>query len=216
MQQFKNVCKLKATSDKQDEFHIYKMNCSALNGEPSYVFKTSHEAAELALKMDSDIPQGKDSAMNEEDAYMDGMHSRVKGFKSLSLWTYHPGMKCIMHLATMESEREDTESITLFLNLFNEVLRAVSGIENYKFNPIRIMCDEAGANFLGIEAALGKEFLAKTVSCQWHFRQCAKNNMKKVNEHEKETFKSLFNELCYTSTAHHFEKVSSALEAICE
>ena len=40
------------------------------------------------------------------------------------------------------------------------------------------MCDEAGANFLGIEAVLGKEFLAKTVSCQWHFHQCAKNNMK--------------------------------------
>ena len=123
------------------------MNCSTLNGEPSYVFKISHEATELALKMDSDIPLGKDSAMNEEDAYMDGMHSRVKGFKSLSLWTYHSGMKCIMCLATMESEREDTESITLFLNLFNEVLRAVSGIDNYKFNLIRIMCNEAGANF---------------------------------------------------------------------
>ena len=100
--------------------------------------------------------------MNEEDAYMDDIHSWVKGFKSLSLWTYHLEMKCIMHLATMESEREDTESITLFLNLFNEVLTAVSGIDNYKFNPIRKMCDGVGANFLGIEAALGKEFLAKT------------------------------------------------------
>ena len=77
------------------------------------------------------------------------------------------------------------------------------------------MCDEAGANFLGIEAALGKEFLAKTVSCQWHFWQCAKNHMKKVDEHEKETFICLFNELCYTTTAHQFEKVSAALEAIC-
>ena len=48
------------------------------------------------------------------------------------------------------------------------------------------------------------------------FCQCTKNHMKQVNEHDKETFKSLFNELCYTSTAHHFEKVSSALEAICE
>ena len=75
MQQLKNVGKLKATSDKQDEFHIYKMNCSALNGESSYVFKTSCAAAELALEMDSEIPQGKDSAMNEEDGYMDGMHS---------------------------------------------------------------------------------------------------------------------------------------------
>ena len=53
-------------------------------------------------------------------------------------------MKCIMCLATMESEREDTDSITLFLNLFNDVLKAVSGIDNYKFNPIRIMCNEQG------------------------------------------------------------------------
>ena len=119
-----------------------------------------------------------------------------------------------MQLGTMESEREDTESITLFFNLFNEVLTAVSGINNYKFNPIRIMCDEAGANFLGIEAELGKEFLAKTVSCQWHFWQCTKNHMKKVDEHEKETFRCLFNELCYTTTAHQFERVSAALEAI--
>ena len=74
MQQFKNVGKLKATSDQQNEFHIFKMNCT-LNGEPSYVFKTSCEAAELALKMDSDIPQGKDSTINEEDAYFDDMHS---------------------------------------------------------------------------------------------------------------------------------------------
>ena len=83
----------------------------------------------------------------------------------------------------MESEREDTESITLFFNLFNEVLTAVSGINNYKFNPIR-MCEEAGADFLGIEAALGKGFCQR-LSCQWHFWQCAKNHMKKVDEHEK-------------------------------
>ena len=70
------------------------------------------------------------------------------------------------------------------------------------------MCDEAGTNFLGIEAALGKILLAKTVSCQWYFCQCTKNHMKQVNEHDKETFKSLFSELCYTLTTHHFEKVS--------
>ena len=68
----------------------------------SPVFKTSCIAAEIALKMDSETPEGKDSAMNQEHIYMDGMHSHVKGFKSLSLWTYHPGMKFVLHLATME------------------------------------------------------------------------------------------------------------------
>ena len=104
----------------------------------------------------------------------------------------------------MESEREDTEFITLFLNLFNEVLNKVSGIDNYKFKPI------------GIEAALGTEYLSKTVSCQWHFRQCAENHMKSVNEFGKATFSTLFNELCYCKTAHQFERVSAALGDICE
>ena len=36
MDKFKNVGKLKATADKEDEFHIYKMNCSAMNGEPCF------------------------------------------------------------------------------------------------------------------------------------------------------------------------------------
>ena len=99
--------------------------------------------------------------MTKEEAYLDGMHSRVKGYKNLSLWTYHPGMKRGIHLATMEAEREDTECLTLFLNLFNKVLSQVSGIVKYRFNPVRMMCGEVGANFLAIEAALGSEFFKK-------------------------------------------------------
>ena len=79
-----------ATADKEDEFHIYKMNCSAMNGEPSYVLKTSCIAAEIALKMDSETPEGKDPAMNQEHAYMDGMHSHVKGFKSYKFMDIPP------------------------------------------------------------------------------------------------------------------------------
>ena len=130
-----------------------------MTGEPSYVFKTSKTAALIALKMDPKTSTGSKSAMTEEEAYLDGMHSRVKGYKSLSLWTYHPGMKRVIHLATMEAEKEDMECLTLFLNLFNSLLSQVSGIVNYRFNPVKMMCDEAGANFLAIEAALGSEFI---------------------------------------------------------
>ena len=49
---FKNIGKLKATTDQKDELHIYKINCRGINGEPSYVFKTSTEACKLAIKMD--------------------------------------------------------------------------------------------------------------------------------------------------------------------
>ena len=52
----KNIGKLKATTDQKDPFHIYKLNCKGINGEPSYVFKTSSKALELAIKMDEKKP----------------------------------------------------------------------------------------------------------------------------------------------------------------
>ena len=78
-----------------------------------------------------------------------------------------------------------------------------------------MMCDESGANFQAIRKVFGREFLGHTVSCQWHFWQCAKCHVKDINVHEQETFKSLFNEVCYALTANKFEKVSAALGNIC-
>ena len=61
---YKNIGKLKAATDQKDPFHIYKLNCKAINREPSYVFKTSSKALELAIKMDEKSqPQGQISAM---------------------------------------------------------------------------------------------------------------------------------------------------------
>ena len=79
-------------------------------------------------------------------------------------------MKKVVKLTSMESEKENTKSIALFLELFDNVLRVVSGKKDYKFNPCGIMCNEAGANFNAVEQVLGKEILARTVGCQWHFR----------------------------------------------
>ena len=93
-------------------------------------------AAQLALKMDINLQHDEEvSTMVEEYAYMDAMHTCVKGYKTLTLWTYHHGMRCVMHLATMEAERENTECFSLFLTLWNNLLAEVSGIPGYKFNP---------------------------------------------------------------------------------
>ena len=56
----------------------------------------------------------------------------------------------------MEAERENTESMVLFLKLFNDVLWEITGDQNYKFNPHGIMCDESGANFQAITEVFGK------------------------------------------------------------
>ena len=50
-------------------------------------------AAQLALKMDINLQHDEEaSTMVEEYAYMDAMHTRVKGYKTLTLWTYHHGI----------------------------------------------------------------------------------------------------------------------------
>ena len=212
VEMFKNIGRLNNGADEFDPFYIFKVNCQSINGEPSYVFKCSWMAACLAIKMDMDMQEeGTVSSMTEEYAFLNAMHTRVKGFKTLTLWTYHPGVRRIMHLACMEAEKENTESMALFLKLFNDVLREITGNNNYKWKPHGMMCNESGANFQAISKVFGREFLGHTVSCQWHFWQCAKCHVKDINVHEQETFKSLFNEVCYALTANQFEKVSAAL-----
>ena len=101
----------------------------------------------------------------------------------------------------MEAEKENTECFTLFLTLWNNLLAEVSGIPGNKFNPRGIMCDEAGCNFNAIKKVYGQEFLGQTVTCQFHFKNCAKNQIKNINIHKQETFK-LCEKLCYTYLKH--------------
>ena len=46
---FKSIKSLKGTTDKNDIFHIAKMNCREVSGTPS---KTSRKSMEIALKME--------------------------------------------------------------------------------------------------------------------------------------------------------------------
>ena len=73
-------------------------------------------------------PQGQISAMVFEHAYIDDMHSHVKGYKTITMWTYHPGMRRVLCLAVMEAEKENTEMLVLFLELFNEALAEFKGL----------------------------------------------------------------------------------------
>ena len=78
------------------------------------------------------------------------------------------------------------------------------------------MCDEAGCNFNAIKKVFGQEFLGRTVICQFHFKSCAKNQIKNINIHEQQTFKSSCEKLCYTYMKHDYTKVSNALENLCK
>ena len=78
---FKNVSKLKTGTNEHDPFYIYKLNWRSINGEQSYVFKSSKLSAEIALKMDDKLEVGKNNPLNEEYAYLDGMDSHIHATK---------------------------------------------------------------------------------------------------------------------------------------
>ena len=81
------------------------------------MFKCSGFQARLALSMDS----AKNGLLKDQLCYADATHRRCCGFKTLTLWVYHPLLCKLVKLATMESTREDTDAFVKFLSLFNEV-----------------------------------------------------------------------------------------------
>ena len=122
--------------------------------------------AQLAIDMDQDGPE---HTLQGEEAYFNGCHSRCGGYKTLALFVYHMAMRRILRLAMMEVKSESTHEISIFWDLFNEILSDIKG-RNYKFNPKSIMVDENGANYCTIRKAFGLEFaMSKVVSCQMHY-----------------------------------------------
>ena len=68
---------------------------------------------------------------------------------------------------------ENTNDVSIFFTLFNEVLEQVSGMKGCKFNPRCFMCDEWGdANYRAVREVYGEEFCRDSVrGCQIHFKQ---------------------------------------------
>ena len=190
---FKNLRTLRLDANKVDNYLIYKMNCGAINTGDTYIFKTCRYALEVAAKMDENrlTTRGKPSILCREKAFFDGMHSRCKGYKTLTLWMHHPGMRKMQRLATMDCKKESTDMIALFFEIFNEALAEVVGEKGYKFNPSMICVDEAGANLQGLRKIFGDEFMERVVTCQFHFKQCARKQLKNIDENDKATFMHL-------------------------
>ena len=77
------------------------------------------------------------------------------------------------------------------------------------------MVDENRVNFNAIERVLGTDVAAPTVTCQWHFMSCGKNHIKDIKINERETFKTLYQKICYTYTQHEYDKTVGSLKVIC-
>ena len=214
---FSHIDDIKKETDKWDKYLIYKIHCGKTSGGDSYIFKTSKHHLETALKMDSTQRRinGKISMLAYEKAYFDGMHRRVRGFKTLTLWVHHPGMRRMKRLASMEVDKENADNVELFFNIFNEALREYTGDETYKFNPAMFMTDAAGAIHQGLYRVFGESFLDKICTCQWHFKRCSWRQLIHIDEDERASYRRAVFGICKAKTNHEYELYEGLVEEIC-
>lgn len=203
---FEALASYKHKCDEKDKYLIYRVNNRALNGKPSYVFKSSHAMAELALSMNRD-GQG---ILKEEFAFVDAKHDRCRHYKTVTLWTYHPVLRKVVQLAVMEVEEENTENLIQFWNLLNEMLQEVSGEHGMKFNPSGFIADEHHANWRSINAVFGESVLQRTFSCEFHYKQSVQRHAKRIGCNSDE-FISNANNLLTALTVNAFQSACDVM-----
>ena len=193
---FEAVAKLKETTDKHDHTLIYRCNDGRLNDKPTYVFKSSRLKAKIANNMNRE----KSHFMSEQYAHFDGKADRCKGFTTLCLSAYHPVLRKMIPLAIMECMGETTKNVTLFFQLFNDIIKSVSE-EQSAFNPIGFITDEAGANIAGLVNVFGDTVKERLKGCEFHFLQSVQRHcVHLVSRKSKRKFKKLANDLRTVST----------------
>lgn len=196
---FEAVVTFKQYCDKKDKLLVYKVNDNRGNPDmPSFVFKTSQERMEIAMKMDKD----GEHFLRDEYCYFDGKVKRCKDYVTLTASTYHPLLKKQIPLAIMETQKENSENIELFWNLFNKALKVVAGDDTATFNPIGFCTDMTGANMNGLKNVFGEDVLTRIKSCEFHFKESRNRMAKKLNDDDEELFKELCDkmlELCLES-----------------
>ena len=97
---FDVIAIIKRKIDEYNLYYIYRVNNGMCNNTSDCVFKSSREMVQIVIMMDIDNPEA--NALQLENCNFGVMHKCVQGFKSLGLWTFHPTMKKILCLASME------------------------------------------------------------------------------------------------------------------
>ena len=176
------VATVQKMQDRFDQLHIYEVNDHKMNNWPLYALTSSTPMAKIALLMDQD----HEEKMPFQDVveFMDGLHSHVKDYTTLTLWLHNPVICHMQHIAYMDCESENTTNITTFLTLVNKILCEVKGDPDYVWNPRAIMTDKNVANKI-VGQIFGEDMQKRTVSCQWHYLRCVKKQSNRVTEKEK-------------------------------
>ena len=206
---FEAVVTFKQYCDEKDEFYVYKVNDRRGNPDkPSFVFKSSREKAKIALNMN----RNGSHYLNSEFCYFDGKYKRCRGFVTLTASVYHSLLRKQIILGTMEAESENSENVALFWELFNEILKKVSGNENETFNPIGWCTDLAGANLAGLCAVFGESTKSRIKTCDFHFKDHRNKKANRLDSQSGEEFKSLCNELLESVSEKHYDTAKKRLD----
>ena len=208
---FEAVARFKQYADQRDPFYIYTMNDRRGNpNKPSYVLKSSKLKAQFALNMDCTSSENK---LSEEFCYFDGKVKRCRGLVSLTASVYHPILKKLIPLATMECEGENSNTVQLFWECFNEILRKESGNDNCQFNPRGWITDMAGCNIEGLKRVVGDDVVKRIKTCEFHFKQCRNRQARKLGDDDRRNFKRLCNCLLEAPTPISYEKAKEDVES---
>ena len=148
--------------------------------------------SQLAIDMDQD---GAEHPLQGKEAYFDVCYSQCVGYKT-------PG--------TMEVTNESTHGITVFWELFNEILSDIQG-RDHKFNLGAIMVNENGANYCAIQKVFGLDFVtSKVVSCQMHYKNDVNRVSFKISDSYRELSKRICHEMCSIATVAEFNEKEMA------
>ena len=150
------VATVKKTQNRFDWLHIYEVNDCKINNCPSYVFKSSTLMAKIALLMDQDHEEK--TPFQDVVAFMDGLHSHVKDYTTLTLWLHNPVIHHMQRIAYMDCKSENTS-----LTLVNRILHEVKGDPDHVGNSCTIMTDKNVANKITVGQVLGEDMRKRTV-----------------------------------------------------
>ena len=205
---FEAVAHFKQYCDAKDPFYIYKINDTRGNPDrSSFVFKTSTLKAKIAMNMDMD----KEHFLAQEFCFFDGKHKRAKGYVTLTASVYHPLLRRQIPLATMEAVSENTENVTLFWELFNEVLEKVSSGATTKFNPIGWCTDMAGSNLSAIRKVFGDGAVNRIKTCEFHFKESVGLRCRKLSKDKATQFKDISIKLLECETPECYDDLKEQL-----
>ena len=102
--------------------------------------------------------------------FFDAKENRVRGMSTYTLSVYHPLLRQQIPLVTMDCEGETFINAVTFFQHLNSALTEKYGVAT-KFNPCRFILDERGCNWRAISSVYGCEFLKRSFSCEFHYKQ---------------------------------------------